>query len=52
MSTNERDELGEDLVPDYISSVQPGSFYGWPWFYIGNQSILITRANMPIWPRR
>jgi glucose/arabinose dehydrogenase len=36
MSTNERDELGEDLVPDYVSRVQPGGFYGWPWFYIGN----------------
>ena len=36
MSTNERDELGEDLVPDYISSVQRGGFYGWPWFYLGN----------------
>ena len=36
MSTNERDELGEDLVPDYISSVRRGGFYGWPWFYIGN----------------
>jgi glucose/arabinose dehydrogenase len=36
MSTNERDELGEDLVPDYISRVQPSGFYGWPWFYIGN----------------
>jgi glucose/arabinose dehydrogenase len=36
MSTNERDELGEDLVPDYISRVQPGGFYGWPWFYLGN----------------
>jgi glucose/arabinose dehydrogenase len=36
MSTNERDELGEDLVPDYISRVEPGGFYGWPWFYIGN----------------
>src|SRR5438094_2150270 len=36
MSTNERDELGEDLPPDYISSVRPGGFYGWPWFYIGN----------------
>jgi glucose/arabinose dehydrogenase len=35
MSTNERDELGDDLVPDYISSVKPGGFYGWPWFYIG-----------------
>jgi glucose/arabinose dehydrogenase len=38
MSTNERDDLGEDLVPDYISRVQPGGFYGWPWFYLGNQS--------------
>jgi glucose/arabinose dehydrogenase len=36
MSTNERDGLGEDLVPDYISQVQPGGFYGWPWFYLGN----------------
>jgi len=35
MSTNERDELGNDLPPDYISSVRPGGFYGWPWFYIG-----------------
>src|SRR5437588_1789378 len=33
---NERDELGDDLPPDYISSVKPGGFYGWPWFYIGN----------------
>ena len=37
MSTNERDEIGEDLPPDYISSVRPGGFYGWPWFYIGNR---------------
>ncbi len=36
MSTNERDGLGEDLVPDYISRVHPGGFYGWPWFYLGN----------------
>ena len=36
MSTNERDEIGEDLPPDYVSSVRPGGFYGWPWFYIGN----------------
>jgi glucose/arabinose dehydrogenase len=36
MSTNERDELGEDLPPDYISSVRRGGFYGWPWFYLGN----------------
>ena len=36
MSTNERDEIGEDLPPDYISSVKRGGFYGWPWYYIGN----------------
>ena len=36
VSTNERDELGEDLPPDYISSVRPNGFYGWPWFYLGN----------------
>jgi len=38
MSTNERDEIGEDLPPDYISSVRPGGFYGWPWFYLGNHA--------------
>ena len=36
MSTNERDALGDNLVPDYISHVTPGGFYGWPWFYLGN----------------
>jgi len=35
MSVNERDGLGDDLVPDYISRVRDGGFYGWPWFYIG-----------------
>jgi glucose/arabinose dehydrogenase len=34
-SVNERDGLGDDLVPDYITHVTPGGFYGWPWFYIG-----------------
>lgn len=32
---NERDELGDDLVPDYLTSVQSGGFYGWPYFYFG-----------------
>ncbi len=32
---NERDELGPDLVPDYMTSVKPGAFYGWPWSYWG-----------------
>jgi len=35
-SVNERDMLGDNLVPDYISSVKEGGFYGWPWFYIGD----------------
>ncbi|MEO8051009.1 MAG: PQQ-dependent sugar dehydrogenase [Acidobacteriota bacterium] len=34
-STNERDALGDNLVPDYITHVQQGGFYGWPWYYIG-----------------
>jgi len=34
-SVNERDQLGDDLPPDYITHVQEGGFYGWPWYYIG-----------------
>jgi glucose/arabinose dehydrogenase len=34
-AVNERDELGDDLVPDYVTRVKEGSFYGWPWYYIG-----------------
>ncbi|MCA1686439.1 MAG: sorbosone dehydrogenase family protein [Planctomycetia bacterium] len=34
-SVNERDGLGDDLVPDYITRVKEGGFYGWPWYYIG-----------------
>jgi len=34
-ATNERDGLGDDLVPDYVTRVKEGAFYGWPWFYIG-----------------
>jgi hypothetical protein len=34
-STNERDGLGDDLVPDYVTRVSENAFYGWPWFYIG-----------------
>jgi glucose/arabinose dehydrogenase len=32
---NERDLLGDDLVPDYATQVKPGGFYGWPWYYLG-----------------
>jgi glucose/arabinose dehydrogenase len=34
-SVNERDALGDNLVPDYVTHVQEGGFYGWPWWYMG-----------------
>lgn len=34
-AVNERDELGNNLVPDYATHVQDGGFYGWPWYYMG-----------------
>ena len=34
-SVNERDRLGDNLPPDYITRVEEGGFYGWPWYYIG-----------------
>jgi glucose/arabinose dehydrogenase len=43
---NERDELGNDLVPDYMTSVQDGGFYGWPWSYFGqNMDGRVKPAN-------
>jgi glucose/arabinose dehydrogenase len=35
-SVNERDRLGDNLPPDYITHVEDGGFYGWPWYYIGD----------------
>jgi glucose/arabinose dehydrogenase len=35
-STNERDLLGDNLPPDYVTRVKEGGFYGWPWYYIGD----------------
>lgn len=35
-TTNERDALGDDLVPDYSTRVRRGGFYGWPWYYMGS----------------
>jgi glucose/arabinose dehydrogenase len=42
---NERDELGSDLVPDYMTSVQDGGFYGWPYSYFGQ--IVDDRVKPP-----
>ena len=41
---NERDEIGADLVPDYMTSVRPGGFYGWPYSYYGAH---VDRRAMP-----
>ncbi|MBF8269629.1 MAG: sorbosone dehydrogenase [Gammaproteobacteria bacterium] len=35
-TVNERDMLGDDLVPDYSTTVKEGGYYGWPWYYMGN----------------
>jgi glucose/arabinose dehydrogenase len=44
---NERDELGNDLVPDYLTSVRDGAFYGWPWSYFGkNVDVRVTPVNV------
>ncbi len=44
---NERDELGPDLVPDYMTSVKEGAFYGWPWSYYGNHVDERVRPQRP-----
>ena len=36
VSTNERDGLGDELVPDYVTRLKEGGYYGWPWFYLGD----------------
>src|SRR4051794_6224837 len=55
-ATNERDNLGDDLVPDYATSVKDGAFYGWPYSYIGRHydpkyvrafPDLVGRATVP-----
>ncbi len=46
---NERDELGSDLVPDYLTSVQEGGFYGWPYSYYGqhvDERVVPQRADL------
>ncbi len=44
---NERDELGPDLVPDYLTSVRPGAFYGWPYSYYGQHVDPRVRPKRP-----
>ena len=44
---NERDELGNNLVPDYMTSVKEGGFYGWPWSYFGNHVDIRVKPERP-----
>jgi glucose/arabinose dehydrogenase len=46
-STNERDGLGDDLVPDYITRVKKGGYYGWPWYYMGNNEDPRRKGERP-----
>jgi glucose/arabinose dehydrogenase len=46
-STNERDGLGDNLVPDYVTRVREGAYYGWPWFYIGGNEDPRHRGERP-----
>jgi glucose/arabinose dehydrogenase len=46
-TTNERDALGDDLVPDYSTRIKRGSFYGWPWYYIGSNEDPRLKGDRP-----
>jgi glucose/arabinose dehydrogenase/cytochrome c553 len=46
-SVNERDALGDNLVPDYITHVQDGGFYGWPWWYMGGHQDPRQKGKRP-----
>ena len=46
-AVNERDGLGDDLVPDYVTSVKEGGFYGWPWYYIGGNEEPRRKGQRP-----
>ena len=46
-AVNERDEIGSDLVPDYLTSVKDGAFYGWPWSYFGNHVDARVKPQKP-----
>ncbi len=48
-ATNERDALGDNLVPDYTTHVQEGGFYGWPWYYIGKNRDPRLKDSHPDW---
>jgi glucose/arabinose dehydrogenase/cytochrome c2 len=46
-TTNERDALGDDLVPDYSTRLRRGGFYGWPWYYMGSNEDPRLKGDRP-----
>jgi glucose/arabinose dehydrogenase len=46
-TTNERDALGDNLVPDYSTRVKEGGYYGWPWYYMGNHEDPRRKGERP-----
>ena len=44
---NERDDIGHNLVPDYLTSVRDGGFYGWPWSYFGQHVDIRVNPQRP-----
>ena len=46
-TVNERDMLGDDLVPDYSTTVKEGGYYGWPWYYMGNHEDPRLKGDRP-----
>ena len=46
-STNERDGLGDDLVPDHVTRVKEGAWYGWPWYWLGNHEEPRLKGQRP-----
>src|SRR5262245_60396206 len=46
-TNQERDALGDNLVPDFLTSISQGQFFGWPWFYIGNHRDSRPRTDPP-----
>jgi glucose/arabinose dehydrogenase/cytochrome c2 len=46
-TTNERDALGDDLVPDYSTRVRRGGYYGWPWYYLGSNEDPRLKGDRP-----
>jgi glucose/arabinose dehydrogenase len=46
-TANERDALGDDLVPDYSTRVLEGHFYGWPWYYLGDHEDPRRKGERP-----